>query len=564
MNNVLVIDDEPIILEALYNTLLRMEEHELFVWKASSAIEGIEIMRSNRIDILMTDVRMPGMSGLELVGLVRKQWERCKIIILSGYSDYEYLQSALQQNVFDYLLKPIDEEVIVETLTRVIAEIETIMLEQDLMTKAENQLQKAQSLLHKDFSEKLFSGELLTQGLIDESIDMLQIPIRRDQDVIVVVGRTDRWPTGYLLKEKLLMHYAINNIVKEYLDSVCRIVTFIENGYMVWLIQEADRDSGENRQEQDLITLHWYIGEVLDKIQQSIRHYLRLPVSLLLSKPNIGWLSIAHTFKEMCAWLQRGIGLEEEIIFIEQIDELKPSYEGREHSPIDIKRSMNHLLNLLESGNLTSFQKELADFFRSMQGVVFLEYPLQLEIYAHLSGMFLSYINNRKISAFIEDELEMRYLSNYSLFAQWSEMEAYFLRLAVYLHSLAQGENKSQKQEIVDEIDAYIVESFSSEYISLTHLAKTFHLSTSYLSRLYHSEKGISLTERMKQLRMTRAKELLLVEGKKIQEVALELGFYNVPYFSKFFKKNIGITPQEYKQNHGIAMGEVRSVMDNK
>ncbi|MBP1992981.1 response regulator transcription factor [Paenibacillus eucommiae] len=563
MNNVLVIDDEPIILEALYNTLMRMEEHDLIIWKASSAIEGIEIMRSNRIDILMTDVRMPVMSGLELVGLVRKQWERCKIIILSGYSDYEYLQPALQQNVFDYLLKPIDEEVIVETISRVITEIETNMQMQDLMAKAENQLQKAQSLLHKDFSENLFSGDLLTQKMIAESVEMLQIPVRCDQDVIVVVGRTDRWPQGYSLKEKLLMHYAINNIMNEYLNSACRIVPFIEKGYMVWLIQVAESD-GDNREYQDLNTLHWYIGEVLDKIQQSIRQYLKLPISLLLSKPNIGWLSIARTFKEMCAWLQSGIGLEEEIIFIEQIDNMKPNYEGREQSYIDIKRSMNQLLNLIESGNLATFQKELSDFFRSMQGTVFLEYSLQLEIYVHLSGMFLSYINNRKISPFIDGDLEMQYLSNYSLFPQWSDMEAYFLRLTDHLFSLAQGENRSQKKEIVDEIDAYIIESFSSEYISLSHLAKTFHLSTSYLSRLYHSEKGICLTERMKQLRLMRAKELLLVEGKKIQDVALELGFYNAPYFTKFFKKNIGITPQEYKQNLGIAPGGSSAGNDNK
>ncbi|RAV19271.1 response regulator transcription factor [Paenibacillus contaminans] len=550
MNNVLVVDDEPIILEALYNTLTRMEDHELIVWKAPSADEAIEIMKSSRIDILMTDVRMPGMSGLELVGLVRKQWERCKIIILSGYSDYEYLQTALQQNVFDYLLKPVDEEVIVETITRVITEIESNMHVQELMTKAESQLQRAQSLLHRDFSEKLFAGELYAEGTIAESLEMLKLPLRCDLDVIVVVGRTDRWPRDYLLKEKLLMHYAIHNIVKEYLSSACRIVTFIENGYMVWLIQGAEDGS---REDQDLITLHWYIGEMLEKIQQSIRDYLKLPVSLLLSKPNIGWPSIANTFKEMCAWLQRGIGLDEEIIFIERIDEMKPSHDSGEQSFADIKRSMSHLQNLLESGNEDAFMQEFADFFRAVQEFVFLEYTLQLEIYANLSWMFLTYINNRKISPFIEEDLA--YLSNYGLFANWSEMEACFLRLAARLFSLVQGENKSQKQEIVDKIDAYIVESFSSEYFSLTHLAKTFQLSTSYLSRLYHSEKGISLTERMKQLRMTRAKELLLIENKKIQEVALELGFYNVPYFSKFFKKNIGITPQEFKQKYAMAPG---------
>lgn len=559
MNNILVIDDEPIILEALYNTLLRMEEHQLTVWKAMSAIEGMEIMRANRIDILLTDVRMPGMSGLELVGIVRKQWERCKIIILSGYSDYEYLQSALQQSVCDYLLKPVDEEVVVAAVTRAIGEIEAQMQVDDWMMKAEHQLHKAQSLLYKDFSEKLFAGELAGKEELAEAMELLQIPLGSSKDAILVVGRTDRWPHGYVLKEKLLLQYAIHNIMKEFLDSACRMAVFFEDGYIVWIFQDKAGEQGEGK---TLSELHWYISEILDKIQEAIRQYLRLSVSLVLSKPHVSWQAIAQTFKEMCDWLQRGIGLEKEIIFVEQLDS-KPGADGQEPSPVDIKRSMNQLANLLESGNLPDFAQELARFFRAMQERVYLEYTFQLEIYCHLSAMFLSYINRRQMLALIEQDVDMAGLANYGQFAHWPELEAYFLRLANQLLSAMQGENTSQKKEIVDEIDAYIVKSFTSDYISLTHLAKTFQLSASYLSRLYHAEKGIPITERIKELRMVRAKELLLVEGKKIQEVALELGFFNVPYFSKFFKKNTGVTPQEYKQSF-VATGTAIRGGDNK
>jgi len=560
MNNVLVIDDEPIILEALYNILLRMEEHQLTVWKAMSAIEGMEIMNTNRIDILLTDVRMPGMSGLELIGIVRKQWERCKIIILSGYSDYEYLQSALQQSVCDYLLKPADEEVVVTAVTKAIGEIEAQMQVDNWMMKAEHQLHKAQSLLYKDFSEKLFAGELTDREKLAEAMGLLQIPLCSSRDIILVVGRTDRWPQGYVLKEKLLLQYAIHNIVKEYLDSACRMADFFEDGYIVWIFQDKGSQLGEGK---TLSELHWYISEIMDKIQEAIRQYLRLSVSLVLSKPHVRWQSIAHTFKEMCGWLQRGIGLDKEIIFVEQLDS-KPGEGGHDPTLVDIKRSMNQLSHLLESGNLPDFMQELTRFFRVMQELVYLEYAFQLEIYCHLSGMFLSYINRRQMLALIEQDVDIACLANYGQFAHWPELEAYFLRLANQLLSAMQGENTSQKKEIVDEIDAYIVKSFTSDYISLTHLAKTFQLSTSYLSRLYHAEKGIPITERIKELRMASAKELLLVEGKKIQDVALELGFFNVPYFSKFFKKNTGVTPQEYKQNFVIATGAAMRGLDNK
>ncbi|MBP1994499.1 response regulator transcription factor [Paenibacillus eucommiae] len=547
MNNILLIDDEPVIVETLFNMLSRMEHLELIIWKAGSAPEGIEIMKSNRIDILITDVRMPGMSGLELIKHVQKQWSRCKVIFLSGYSDYEYLQTALRENAFDYLLKPIEDEVIVETVQRVIAEIASDLQLQDIMVQSELQLQKAHYLLHKDFFENLLFGVPLTPESIAGYVQTLQIPLDPEQDIILMIGRADRWPQDFQLKDKLLLQYAVNNIVEEYLRGSCRIAAFIGDRHVVWLIQAPP----SQLDSQDSSHLQWYINELLEKIQQSIQQYLHLPVSFVLSKPNVGWQQIHHTYKEMGDWLQRGIGLDEGIILAQQASSILSQYSEQELLPQDIKRNINQLTNLLESGDKVTFHHTLTNFFHHMQKAVFLDFTLQLEIFAHLTAMFLSYMNARKITQSIGEQLDLKLLANYGMFANWPAFEDYCSRLAVLLFSYAEGEKKDQKKDIIDKVDAYIIKSLH-ENTSLDHLAKVFHLSPYYLSRLYHAEKGISLSERMKLLKLARAKELLLVEGIKIQEVALELGFYNVSYFTKFFKKNMGISPQEYKQNNTI------------
>ncbi|GBG06455.1 hypothetical protein PAT3040_00982 [Paenibacillus agaridevorans] len=541
MNNILLIDDEPVIVESLYNMLTRMEHLELIIWKANSAIAGLEIMKNNRIDILITDVRMPGMSGLELIQHVKQQWSRCKVIFLSGYSEYEYLQTALRENAFDYLLKPIDDEVIIETVQRVIGEIETDLRMHDIMTQTELQLQKAQYLLHKDFFEHLLYDNHLTIESIAGYVQTLHIPLDLEHEVIMMIGRVDRWPQDYRLKDKLQLQYAINNIVEEYLRETCQIVSFTEDRYVIWLIQAGS--------SQDLTHLQWYINELLEKIQQSIRQYLHLPVSFVLSKPNIGWLQIHYTYKEMSEWIQRGIGLDEGIILVEQADSMLSQYSEQELLPQDIKRNLNQLTNLLETGDKATFHRTISDFFYVIQKAVFIDYTLQLEIFAHLSVMLLSYMNTRKITRSIEIQLDLKPLSNYGMHANWSAFEDYCSRLADMLFSYAEGEKKDQKQQITDKVDAYIIKHLH-ENTSLDHLAKTFHLSPSYLSRLYHAEKGVSLSERIKLLKLARAKELLSVEGAKIHEVASELGFYNVSYFTKFFKKNMGIPPQEYRQNN--------------
>ncbi|MFC5402721.1 response regulator [Cohnella soli] len=551
MFNVLLVDDEPFIVDSMFNMLERSDRNELLLWKATSAPEAIEIMQENRIDILITDVRMPGMNGIELVERVKKHWRNCKVIFLSGYSDYEYLQSALRHDAFDYLLKPVDDDTILDTLQRGILEIETELQTLDVMARAELQLQKAQNLLQKEFVESLLTSQPPAANTIQSQLRELQIPLLPDRSFIMMLGRVDRWPQDYSPKDKLLMQNAVHNIVEEYLHRICRIQSFSESRYSVWLIQIDEPDSPDEDQSkiQDPAKLQWYINELLEKIQQSIRHYLRLPVSFVLSKPDVEWGQIHQAYHSMRELIQRGIGLDEEIILVEQADDMLVRFGGPEWMSQDVRKHINQLLSLLESGNGAAFRQELTRFLQLAQRSVFLDYAFQLEIFAHLSAMFLTYMNARKLTGAIANAPGLDPLAHYGKHANWPALETYFLQLTDRLLSLAEGERKDQKKEIIDQVDAYIVDNLQRN-ISLSHLAKRFHLSPFYLSRLFHAEKGISLSDRTKMLKISKAMELLLVDGIKIQEVALELGFDNVPYFTKFFKKNVGITPLEYKQSN--------------
>ncbi|WP_312894817.1 response regulator [Paenibacillus eucommiae] len=547
----LLVDDEPMIVEGLYNMLNRIEELELIVWKAHSAMEGIQVMQNNRIDILITDVRMPGMSGIELIGHVRNQWHHCKVIFLSGYSDYEYLQSAFRQGAFDYLLKPAKYDTILDTLQRVIQNIHTEWQEQNVSAQAELHMQQAQNLLQKDFFQNVLGHKKLSVESIAEHIHHFQIPLSADLPLILMIGRVDRWPAGSQLRDKLLLEYAVNNIVEDYLQRFCQIATYSEQRYMIWFIQLREPVAPQDNVEEirDLPKLHWYIGQLLEKIQQSIQQYIHLPVSFVLSKSNVNWPGIPNTYEEMCEWMRRGIGLDEKIILVEHADLLLSHYAEHELSPQEIRRHMNQLLHSLESGDNVSFHAGMTEFFRSVQKTVFLDYSLQMEIFCHLSTMFLSFMNARKITKEIGHTLELKYLANYGMFANWAAFEEYCSQLATLLFMNTETERKDQKKEIIDKVDAFVIKSLNKD-ISLDQLSSVFHLSPYYLSRLYHAEKGITLSERIKQLKIARSKELLLIDGMKIQEVSNELGFDSVSYFTKFFKKNVGVTPQEYKINN--------------
>jgi len=546
MNNILIIDDEPVIVDTLFRLLEKTEELDLIIWKAESAIEGLEIMNNHRIDILITDICMPGMSGIELVGHIKNQWSHCKVIFLSGYSDFNYLQSALRYSASDYLLKPINDAILIATIQRVISEIETDEVLQAAMEQSEQQLQQAQFLLHNHFFAGLFANSLSLEK-IERDIRQLQIPLRMDQDVLLLMSRVDRWPEDYSLADKILLQNSIDNIVKEYLQQSCLLVTYSEDRYGIWIIQTTELT--DERGYCELERLHWFINELLEKIQQSIQRYLKLQVSFVLSEPRVKWQRISGTYQKMSELLLRGIGLDCGILLVDQAIDMLAHYEEPGLSIRDIKKNINDLTNLLEMGDKQQFIQSLARFFEELQKGIFLDFPLQLEVYAQLSAMFLSFMNARNIASTIDRQLKVEMLSNYSLFSNWHAFESFCLQLAELLFQSAESEQKNQKKDIIDKVDAYIIKTFDQNH-SLAGIAKKFHLSPSYLSRLYHSEQGVSLFERIKLLKIARAKELLLTEGKKVHEVALELGFYNKSYFAKFFRKNTGMNPQDYKLKH--------------
>jgi two-component system response regulator YesN len=119
MFRLLIVDDEPIIANAMYDIISDLKEYDLDIYVAYSGEEAINWMKRTKIDIVLTDVSMPGISGLEIQKIVLEMWPRCKVIFLSGYNDFDFIQSAIRNEGYDYILKTEPEEVVIENNTTV-------------------------------------------------------------------------------------------------------------------------------------------------------------------------------------------------------------------------------------------------------------------------------------------------------------------------------------------------------------------------------------------------------------------------------------------------------------
>ncbi|MBW7462077.1 response regulator, partial [Paenibacillus sepulcri] len=120
MYNLLIVDDEPRIVSGLYEQFLDWKPEELNVYRAYSPLEALAILTGSKMDIVLTDIHMPGMSGIELQQKIHERWPRCKVIFLTGYSDFDYIQSAMRNGGMDYILKVEGDEPILAAVGRAI------------------------------------------------------------------------------------------------------------------------------------------------------------------------------------------------------------------------------------------------------------------------------------------------------------------------------------------------------------------------------------------------------------------------------------------------------------
>lgn len=182
MYRILVIDDEPIIADGLYELFAQDETFALEVHKVYSAPDALKLLDRLRIDIVLSDIKMPGMNGLELLTQIHRRWPFCHVIFLSGYSDFEYVQKAMQLGADSYILKSQGDEVVLETVYKTLALLEQETTSAVWNRRMEEELKNARPLLCQDFLWKMLRGEI-TGAQLEQQLLKLGLPLRAGHPV---------------------------------------------------------------------------------------------------------------------------------------------------------------------------------------------------------------------------------------------------------------------------------------------------------------------------------------------------------------------------------------------
>lgn len=540
----LVVDDEPIIVDGLYELFKEFKSYPLDVYRAYSGAEALEWLNKKRIDVVITDIKMPGVNGMQLLEKIRFNWPNCKVIFLTGYEEFEYVYKAIQSEGVSYLLKTETYESIVELVENYLEQIRKSMKDEELIQKAQTQSQMAVPILQREFLTELVEG--IWTNVRQQQLNDLKITLRSDRPVILIAGYIDEVAEKTERIEKS-NYYAVNFLVEKHLSQYASIAYTIYKNYMVWMIQ-TKKDSGESTATEDISTYHF--RGILESVQAICNETLRMRVSFVLSNRTIQWNEIANSFLSLKIMFNYCSESGMEVVLLD-----RGASDGELNRGFVIDRILQNVnLQLKKLESLDSFMEQggKEGFFNTFREIKIAlvkkmnNTSTTYEIFYSLSLLFLSYMNRHGIWEAVSEKLDYEKLTQFNRFKSLEEAFDYFEAVAILIFEIQNIKHENRSVASVQKVQKYIQDHPGGD-LSLSSLADMVYFNPKYLSRLFKQFSSMNLSDYILEVKLNKAKELLKQNRMKIHEIAEYVGYYSAPYFTRFFKRATNMTPQEYK-----------------
>jgi two-component system, response regulator YesN len=556
----LIVDDEEIIVNGLYEIFSSLRHLDLDIYKAYSGEEAIEWLNRTRIDIVLSDIRMPEIDGMQLLEEIHKSWPQCRVIFLSGYNEFEYVYKAIQHNGVSYILKTEDHDKVISAVEDAIKDIQKGLKIEDLIHNAKEQINMARDLFQKDyFSHLLYEDSSLS--INKAQFEQLEIPMYSDQPVILLMGHVDNMPNNLSYWDKIQYLYSIRLIMGRYLNTHIRSVNLLDKDYrFVFFIQPKELFA--TNQVQDNITVFYnkavaYLKGTLEVIQSSCRESMDASMSFALSGEACKWEDVSKKYYNLNQLLDYRIGSGIEMLLVDneiKNNILNTSSDSEEFGlqtdtqPLEMLLRQTNIDTIefyLQSGQKDKFFEMLSELLEPLKAIKSKSCNSAIEAYYKISLSLLSYINRWRLAESIVFDVKLNKLMRVDKHDSWTEAVKYIYNLSEIIFKLQSREEKKRADNAIEYIQKFIEEHLSED-LSLVRLAEQVYLNPSYLSRIYKQVRGTNISYFIDNARIKKAKELLDKENVKIHEVAKSVGYETAASFTRFFRKMSGLSPQEY------------------
>lgn len=533
---VFLVEDEMVIRRGIKNSIDWEKEGYIFCGEASDGELAYPMIIKEKPDILITDIRMPFMDGLELCKLVKEELPNIKILILSGYDEFDYAKEAIRLGVTEYLLKPISSGKLLEALNGVSESIRREKEDKDLVRKYMEEMRENTEHEKQKFFEQMIAGNLSMADALETgkkyemnlSAGMYNLLLFR-----FTLGEENR-KSGELLGEA---EYAIEKLT-ERLEYVFEFQRDVE-GWAFLLMADNEEQMSER------------VKELSKDLEEIMKNYSTIAYFGGIGQPVARLRELEESFREAERALAARFTMElnriisvEDIRMAQNVDTLD-DIEITSFGEIEKTRTM--LEKFLNNGAEDEID-EFVDVYinelpeENLKSVLMRQYII-MDAYI----VMMSFCE--KIEG-IEGEMQAQSeeLKNSMKTIQTvEEIKNYIRMLLKKIIGVRDTISGRRYSDIIEIAKDQIRKTYMSDEISLNTIAAEVGMSPSYFSSIFSKEMGKTFVEYLTEIRMDRAKELLMCSSMKTSEIGYEVGYKDPHYFSYIFKKTQNCTPKEFR-----------------
>lgn len=536
MLKVFLVEDEIIVREGIKKNIDWEKNGYTFVGEASDGELAYPMIMELKPDIIITDIKMPFMDGLELSKLVRREMPKVKIMILSGYDEFEYAKEAISIGITDYLVKPISGTRLIEAIDRVKKVIDEEKVQQEFYEQFKREHQENQILEKQRFFEDLVSKRLSVSEVLDKG---------RALDMELSAGAYNIMLLKLSIREEIQDTYCgelvlLEDQLSEYVAGISDLVLF-NRGLEGIAILIKSKEISALKEEQN---------RYIEIIKAQINNRKEVDYFIGMGEPVNRLKELSKSYDTANkAFAYRFITNKNRVMSYEGIgDYSKVENEDVSLKSIDVAKVDRKILEkFLRSGSKNEVAYFIDDYLNSIgtsniESLLFRQYvvmDINLTVLAFVEEL------QHSTEAFIEKCGDVGQLS--SIIGSVEDTKSHLIKIIKFAIELRDFSTSQKYNSIIEQAKLFIHENYSSKNFSLNVVAASVNTSPSHFSTLFSQETGQTFVEYLTNVRMDKSKELLRCSTRKIADIGNEVGYNDPHYFSYLFKKINGCTMKDFR-----------------
>lgn len=533
---IIIADDEDDVREHIAKRIRESCPEFELVGEASNGQEALDAVCSLNPDILITDICMPLVGGLELIRRIKEADERIQTVIISGYDEFSYVKEAIGMGVKDYLLKPFSPEELLGVLNKI----------RDDFRHQEQLAQNMQDLTRQMEQHRQYSKEKLLQELLEDDLTPEEIRLR---------GQTAGMDTEAALYSVGLVHFLDTDRIKKTAFEKEALEKLLDAIHEHYFSREIQCVVTSYRKSQLLIVFSTHskvrrtfddaIEQGVERMNVSMEKYYGFSVKATLGGFYDRFEEIRKSYQEALAVWKAVLNPEHVLLRYESWKQGQK--DGQETAELaELEKNLLLQIKLNDKNQAVACMDEILEY-HALQGAGKTEF-----VSISLTQLVLKLTELMKqadgsANAW-EDESIVNFFKNQFTFGSLLEAKTILEEYVIRCCDQFAASNARQGDRLMMVVKAFLQEHLADENLSLEMVADALHFSPNYIRHLFKSKTGESFTDYLFRIRMELAQELLDNPSYKIQEIAEKTGYSDQRYFSRCFRKYKNCTPTEYRR----------------